>query len=282
MEIKPTESRLKTLLKIYQSDTLDVVSLFVCFGILKVNLGEDEGNAMRKVLVVDDEPAIATLLEYNLKQAGYEVLVARDGTQAFKQGQDRTIDVILLDLMLPEIDGIEVTKKLRQEKIKTPIIIVTAKGDEFDKVLGLEIGADDYITKPFSPREVLARIKAVLRRYDDSDLQIKQAMDESAILRLNGLEIDKNQKRVSVGDQEILLTPKEYELLVFLVERKNHVLSRDELLSGVWGYDYVGETRMVDIHVSHLREKIEIDPKNPHFIKTVRGFGYQFSPDLEK
>lgn len=234
---------------------------------------------MRKVLVVDDEKAIATLLEYNLKQAGYEVIVASDGAQAFNLGQDQTIDVILLDLMLPEIDGIEVTKRLRQEKIKTPIIIVTAKGDEFDKVLGLEIGADDYITKPFSPREVLARIKAVMRRYED--VQTDNSTNDNDILSFNGLKIDKNQKRVLITDQEITLTPKEYELLVFLVERKNHVLSRDELLSGVWGYDYAGETRMVDIHVSHLREKIEKDPKNPHFIKTVRGFGYQFIPRIE-
>lgn len=230
---------------------------------------------MRKALVVDDEPAIATLLEYNLKQANYDVTVINDGLQAFEAGQKNQYDVILLDLMLPGLDGIDVTKKLRQEKIKTPIIIITAKGDEFDKVLGLEIGADDYITKPFSPREVLARIKAVIRRYDEAHTNAL-VDEEDQILSFSGVEIDKNQKSVSLNGNDMDLTPKEYELLLYLVERKNRVLSREEILSGVWGYDYAGETRMVDIHISHLRDKIEVDPKNPRILKTVRGFGYQF------
>ncbi|QBO35907.1 response regulator transcription factor [Periweissella cryptocerci] len=230
---------------------------------------------MRKVLVVDDEPAIATLLEYNLKQADYEVDVATDGLMAFNMGSKNAYDVILLDLMLPEIDGIEVTKRLRQEKIKTPIIIVTAKGDEFDKVLGLEIGADDYVTKPFSPREVLARIKAVMRRYDDVQTSATTE-DASDSLDFGRIVINKDAKQVTLDGEDANLTPKEYELLLFLVERKNRVLSRDEILSGVWGYDYAGETRMVDIHVSHLRDKVEVDPKSPQVLKTVRGFGYQF------
>lgn len=230
---------------------------------------------MRKVLVVDDEPAIATLLEYNLKQANYEVQVVNDGLQAFEAGRTNQYDVILLDLMLPGMDGIDVTKKLRQEKVKTPIIIITAKGDEFDKVLGLEIGADDYITKPFSPREVLARMKAVMRRYEEMAATSDKG-ESSAILRLSGVQIDKNRKSVTIEGNDINLTPKEFELLLFLVERKNRVLSREEILSGVWGYDYAGETRMVDIHISHLREKLEVDVKNPQILKTVRGFGYQF------
>lgn len=230
---------------------------------------------MRKVLVVDDEPAIATLLEYNLKQANYDVQVVNDGLQAFEAGRTNQYDVILLDLMLPGMDGIDVTKKLRQEKVKTPIIIITAKGEEFDKVLGLEIGADDYITKPFSPREVLARIKAVMRRYEEMTM-LNDNEEHGAILRFSGVQIDKNRKTVTIEGNDINLTPKEFELLLFLVERKNRVLSREEILSGVWGYDYAGETRMVDIHISHLREKLEVDVKNPQILKTVRGFGYQF------
>lgn len=235
---------------------------------------------MRKVLVVDDEPAIATLLSYNLKQANYDVTMVSDGLQAFEAGRTRRYDLILLDLMLPGLDGIEVTKRLRQEKIKTPIIIITAKGDEFDKVLGLEIGADDYITKPFSPREVLARAKAVIRRYEEADAQATDGSSES-ILDFGRVRIDKNRKIVKLEGVDVNLTPKEYELLLFLVERKNRVLSREEILSGVWGYDYAGETRMVDIHVSHLRDKIEIDTKNPQILKTVRGFGYQFITEKE-
>lgn len=236
---------------------------------------------MRKVLVVDDEPAIATLLEYNLKQADYAVDVATDGLMAFQMGRDNAYDVILLDLMLPEIDGIEVTKRLRQEKIKTPIIIVTAKGDEFDKVLGLEIGADDYVTKPFSPREVLARMKAVMRRYDDVQTNVaNEAVGD--VLDFGRIVINKDAKQVTLDDEDANLTPKEYELLLFLVERKNRVLSRDEILSGVWGYDYAGETRMVYIHVSHLRDKVEVDPKAPLVLKTVRGFGYQFVAEKGK
>lgn len=230
---------------------------------------------MRKALVVDDEPAIATLLEYNLKQANYDVTIANDGLQAFESAKRNSYDIILLDLMLPLLDGIDVTKKLRQEKITTPIIIVTAKGDEFDKVLGLEIGADDYITKPFSPREVLARIKAVIRRYDEIHAS-ENGTNKSQVVHFGAIKIDKYQKTVSLADNDLGLTPKEYELLLYLSERQNRVLSREEILSGIWGYDYVGETRMVDIHISHLRDKIEADPKKPQIIKTVRGFGYQF------
>lgn len=142
-------------------------------------------------------------------------------------------------------------------------------------MLGLEIGADDYITKPFSPREVLARIKAVMRRYEDLANASDQG-ESGAILRFSGVQIDKNRKAVTIEGNDINLTPKEFELLLFLVERKNRVLSREEILSGVWGYDYAGETRMVDIHISHLREKLEVDVKNPQILKTVRGFGYQF------
>jgi two-component system alkaline phosphatase synthesis response regulator PhoP len=234
---------------------------------------------LKKILVVDDEMAIVTLLKYNLENAGYEVAVALDGQQAFSQAVTGEYDFILLDLMLPKMDGLEVTKRLRQEKIKTPIMILTAKGEEYDKVIGLELGADDYLTKPFSPREVLARIKAIARRTEDD--QNTAEPNEPATVKREFYEfpdftIDLTDYSVTKGGQKVKLTPKEFELLAYFVKRPHQVLSRDKLLNGVWGFDYVGQTRMVDMHVSHLREKIENDPKNPKYIATVRGFGYRF------
>ncbi|CAM3253826.1 response regulator transcription factor [Lactiplantibacillus plajomi] len=236
---------------------------------------------MDKILVVDDEPAIVTLLSYNLKQAGYEVVTATDGAAALSLGLEQSFTCILLDLMLPKLDGMEVTKRLRQEKVRTPIIIVTAKSDEFDKVFGLELGADDYITKPFSPREVLARIKAVIRRTVPTEPAPASAAAPAnrAIMTVGNLQIDQNKYRVTRNGENISLTPKEFELLVYFVEREGRVLSRDAILNHVWGYDYASETRIVDIHISHLREKIELDPKKPRLIRTVRGFGYEFVGD---
>lgn len=236
---------------------------------------------MDKILVVDDEPAIVTLLSYNLKQAGYEVVTAADGAAALSLGLEQSFTCILLDLMLPKLDGMEVTKRLRQEKVRTPIIIVTAKSDEFDKVFGLELGADDYITKPFSPREVLARIKAVIRRAVPTEPAPASAAApvNRAITTVGDLRIDQNKYRVTRNGQNISLTPKEFELLVYFIEREGRVLSRDAILNHVWGYDYASETRIVDIHISHLREKIELDPKKPRLIRTVRGFGYEFVGD---
>ncbi len=166
-------------------------------------------------------------------------------------------------------------KKLRQEKIDTPILMITAKTDEFDKVFGLELGADDYITKPFSPREVLARLKAVLRR-TQSNAGGENGFDENQQLHIGNILIDQSTVSVTVDGRKVKLTPKEFELLVYLVKRPNQVLKRDQMLEGVWGFDYAGQTRMVDIHISHLRDKIEVDPKHPVYLKTVRGFGYRF------
>lgn len=230
---------------------------------------------MSRVLVVDDEPAIVTLLQYNLEQADYQVVTAIDGEQALQLAQHEHFDVILLDLMLPKLDGVEVTKRLRQEKIKTPIIMITAKTSEFDTVFGLELGADDYITKPFSPREVLARMKAVMRRYHEEAAPVLPT-DNGHVIQIAGLTIDQDKFQVKRGNDAIELTPKEFELLLFFAKRPGKVWSREQLLEGVWGFDYSGQTRMVDIHVSHLREKIETDPKHPERLKTVRGFGYTF------
>lgn len=229
---------------------------------------------MQKILVVDDEPAIVTLLSYNLTQANYDVESATNGNDALVLATSQSFDAILLDLMLPGMDGVEVTRKLRQERIATPIIMITAKTDEFDKVFGLEIGADDYVTKPFSPREVVARLKAVLRRYqtvpDDQAANLSSEM-----IKIGDIVIDQSKVTVRRRGERIQLTPKEYELLLYLAKRPHQVLKRDQLLEGVWGFDYAGQTRMVDVHMSHLRDKLEPDPKNPIYIQTVRGFGYR-------
>ena len=238
---------------------------------------------MKKVLVVDDEVAIVTLLEYNLKKDGYEVEAVYDGLSAYQKALRNDYDFIILDWMLPEMDGMEVTKKLRQEKVETPILMLTARDDEYDKIIGLELGADDYLTKPFSPREVLARLKAIGRRMkvknNDSHkekpkVDVKPATQE--VYQFKDFTFDLGNYTVTRQEEPINLTPKEFELLAYFVKRAHRVLSREKLLNGVWGFDYVGQTRMVDMHVSHLREKIEPDPKKPRNIETVRGFGYRF------
>lgn len=226
---------------------------------------------LQKILIVDDEQPIRTLLDYNLKQAAYETLIAVDGEEAIRIAISERPDLILLDLMLPKIDGIEVCKTLKQREIDIPIIMLTAKGDEIDKVLGLEIGADDYMTKPFSPREVVARVKAVLRRSDKQSIQL-----DEQVLRSGSLTVYPDRFEAYLAKDELEFTPKEFELLVYFIQNKNRVLSRDQLLSAVWNYDFAGDTRIVDVHVSHLREKIEENTKKPIFIKTVRGIGYKF------
>lgn len=226
----------------------------------------------KQILIVDDEQPIRTLLDYNLKQAGYETIMAADGQEAIEMAEQNTPDLILLDLMLPKITGIEVCKMLRAKKINIPIIMLTAKSEELDKVLGLEIGADDYMTKPFSPREVVARVKAVLRRTN----HLTSQEEEKSVLRSGSLKIYVDQYEAYLKEEKLEFTPKEFELLVYFIRNKNRVLSRDVLLSAVWNYDFAGDTRIVDVHVSHLREKIEEDTKKPTYIKTVRGIGYKF------
>lgn len=224
---------------------------------------------MTKILVVDDEVAISTLLQYNLEQNGYEVTTAGDGNSAYQLAKSEQFDAILLDLMLLNIDGMTVLKQIRQDKITTPVILVTAKGDEFDRVFGLELGADDYITKPFSPREVIARLKAVLRR---SQTPIVQS--EETVITIQDLNINDGKKIVTKAGQSVALTPREYDLLLYFAQRLGRVIDRETILTAVWGYEYTGESRMVDMHISNLREKIETNPKSPEILKTVRGFGY--------
>lgn len=234
-----------------------------------------EANMEKRILVVDDEQSILTLLEYNLQQAGYKVITAMDGEAGINQAITHSPDLIVLDLMLPKLDGIEVCKQLRQQKVLIPILMLTAKDDEFDKVLGLELGADDYMTKPFSPREVVARVKAILRRTQiQADTQAV-AEEGTGHIRIGSLKIIPDHYEAYFENKLLELTPKEFELLLYLAKNKGRVLTRDQLLSAVWNYDFAGDTRIVDVHISHLREKIEQNTKKPVYIKTIRGLGYK-------
>ncbi|MBU5466186.1 response regulator transcription factor [Virgibacillus sp. MSJ-26] len=222
-----------------------------------------------KILIVEDEKSIVTLLAYNLKQAGFMTDVAYDGIEAIQKAEGNDYDLILLDIMIPEIDGLEVCKHLRSNKIDTPILILTARDDETDKVLGLELGADDYITKPFSIREIQARIKAILRRANKADEKVYETIKIGDLI----IYIDKHEAMLEA--KKLTFTRMEFELLVYLAKHKGMVLSRDQLLDHVWNYEFSGETRIVDVHISRLREKIEPDTKKPIYIKTIHGLGYK-------
>lgn len=223
----------------------------------------------QRILIVDDEVSIVTLLTFNIERAGFETDTAFDGGVAIRKATDNEYDLIVLDLMLPEKDGLEVCRHLRQNKIETPILMLTAKDNELDKILGLELGADDYLTKPFSPKEVVARIKAILRRTSTP----KKATFET--IMIGELTIYPEKHEVTIGEELLSFTRKEFELLLYLVEHKGKVLSRDQLLNKVWNYDFVGDTRIVDVHISRLRDKIESDTRKPSYIKTIRGLGYK-------
>jgi two-component system alkaline phosphatase synthesis response regulator PhoP len=224
------------------------------------------------ILVVDDEEPIQELLRFNLEKEGYVDCGVTDGQEALKHVESDQPDLIVLDLMLPGMDGLEVCRRLRANPKfqQIPIIMLTAKGEEIDTVLGLELGADDYMTKPFSPRELLARIKARLRRPNS------QEETETQIIIRGDLRVDVTGFRVHVRGEETELTPKEFELLRVLVAHPGRVYSREELLERIWGYEYDGDTRTVDVHVRHLRLKVEKDPSNPDYIETLRGIGYRF------
>lgn len=235
-----------------------------------------EEKALTKILVVDDESSIVTLLQFNIEKAGFDVVTAEDGRTGYELALTEKPDLIVLDLMLPEMDGIEVCKQLRQDKVETPILMLTAKDDELDKIIGLELGADDYLTKPFSPREVVARIKAILRRSAGKSAEVEtEVAPKEKALHVGDLKILTESYEVYLQDELLDLTPKEFELLLYLANHRGKVFSRDQLLDAVWNYDYIGETRIVDVHVSHLRDKIEADTKKPQYIKTIRGFGYK-------
>ncbi|MEC5141151.1 response regulator transcription factor [Pediococcus pentosaceus] len=226
----------------------------------------------KTILVVDDEPAIVTLITYNLEQANYQVVSVDNGLDAVEIVQKGLVDFVIMDLMLPQLDGIEATKQIRKFDEQIPIIMLTAKTSQVDKILGLELGADDYITKPFSPQELLSRIKVILRRID----RAINLAEIDPTLQAENIAIDFKRMVVKKNNEKIQLTPNEFKLLRYLYKNANQVLSRDQILEKVWGYEYGGQTRIVDIHISHLRDKLENDPKHPQLIKTIRGFGYEF------
>ncbi|HEU5377347.1 MAG TPA: response regulator transcription factor [Ktedonobacteraceae bacterium] len=239
-----------------------------------------------KILVVDDEAVLLETIAYNLEQAGYQVITAADGATALEAARREKPDLIILDLMLPVIDGLEVCRQLRREDdlANTLILMLTAKSEEIDKVVGLEVGADDYVTKPFGRHELLARVRALLRRLNKasvtSEENVQKSVDEEVrrprILEAGPIRIDLDGRQVYCRGQEIEFQPKQFDLLKYLVQNRGTVLTRDQLLQNVWGYDYVGDTRTVDVHVRWLREKLEEDPANPRLIQTVRGVGYCF------
>lgn len=222
----------------------------------------------RKILVVDDEHHILELIQFNLESNGFDVATCDNGEDAVVASSDESIDLIILDLMLPGINGIEVCKRIRRSSNKNvPIIMLTAKGEESDKIQGLDIGADDYMTKPFSIRELLARIKAVLRRTEDKN------SDNENLITVRNVTIDIEKHEVRKDDKVVELTLKEFELLKMLARNRGKVLSRDVILDKIWGYEYFGDTRTVDVHIRHLRKKI--DDNEGVFIETVRGVGYK-------
>lgn len=232
---------------------------------------------MKKIFIVEDDEEIAGLLEFNLLKQGYAVARAAGGREALNRLREEKPDLILLDLMLPELDGYEVCRTLRawDDYKKIPVIMLTAKSEELDVVLGLELGADDYVIKPFSVRELLSRIKAHLRRNDDPPKDTRQQGQEDVdFLRVGDVVLKPAEYRVYVREKAVNLTQKEFELLKLLMSNKGRVLKRDLLLETIWGYDADIDTRTVDVHIRYLRQKIEADPANPRYIKTTRGVGY--------
>ena len=224
---------------------------------------------MKKILVVDDEPTLVATLKYNLERDGFQVVTADDGESALNLARSHRPDLVLLDLMLPGLDGFEVCRILRRET-QAPILMLTAKGDEIDKVVGLELGADDYVTKPFSMRELIARVRALLRRADI------RPESEREVLNSGDLSVDLAKREATRSAQAVPLKPKEFELLAFLMQNRRRAFTREQLLNQIWGYDFAGDTRTVDVHVSWLRQKIEDEPQKPARIVTVRGVGYRF------
>lgn len=228
-----------------------------------------------KILVIDDEPSVMTLLQYNLEQAGFEVIAAMDGEEGKRLAETQSPDLILLDLMLPKLDGMEVCKQLRQKKIITPIVILTAKDQELDKILALELGADDYMVKPFSPREVIARIRAINRRTNFQTATANDIKIEETKIVIGEITIYPKEFEAYFKGNPIELTLKEFELLVYLAKNKGRVQSREALLNAVWKHDFSSDSRILDVHISHLREKMKEETKRPVYIKTFRGVGYK-------
>lgn len=229
------------------------------------------------VLIVDDEVNICELIRLYVEKEGYHAILANDGQQAIDKFKEESPDIVLLDIMLPIKDGWQVCREIRSTS-NTPIIMLTAKGETFDKVLGLELGADDYMVKPFEPKELIARMKAVLRRAEN---QAAAEVPEEKELCFDGLKINQSTYEVYLDDKKIEMPPKEFELLYYLAENTNKVFTRDQLLDEIWGYEFFGDSRTVDVHIKRIREKVEREDRNWH-LKTVWGVGYKFEAEQPK
>jgi two-component system, OmpR family, response regulator len=224
-----------------------------------------------KVLIVEDDANLLEAIKYNLRKEGYNVLAAGDGEAALETARKEKPDILLLDIMLPKLNGFEVCRILRKETT-VPILMLTAKADETDKIVGLEIGADDYMTKPFSMRELMARVRAMLRR---SKMAETSRVENTPVIKIDKLEVDTARHKATYAGSVLELSPKEFDLLAFLARNKGLVFSREQLLEKVWGYDFAGDTRTIDVHISWLRQKIEEDMAHPKHLITVRGTGYK-------
>ena len=227
----------------------------------------------KKVLIVEDDRNLLDTLVYNVKKEGYDVVTSTDGEAAIVSAREEKPDLIILDIMLPTLNGLEVCRILRKE-MTTPILMLTARNEEVDKIIGLEIGADDYMTKPFSMRELIARLRAMLRR---ADMTVSRLDSPGKTITTGTLEIDAERHRITDSGKELELSPREYDLLVFLAINKGFVFTREQLLEKVWGYDFAGDTRTVDVHIRWLRQKIEVDPSRPEKLLTVRRAGYKLA-----
>lgn len=232
---------------------------------------------MKKVLVVEDDPNISQLIQIHLHDLGYQIQVCNHGREGFELANSNPFDLIILDIMLPEMDGLTICQRLRAFDNFTPILMITAKSEEIDKVIGLESGADDYITKPFKIREFIARVKAIMRRQDQFNLV---ASRETNLIKFDSLEIDEKKRKVVLNEVRMDLTPKEFDLLVLMAKNPGRSYSRGELLELIWGYDFSGYEHTVNAHINRLRSKIEQDPNNPNFILTTWGVGYRFNDEL--
>ncbi|WP_299317055.1 response regulator transcription factor [uncultured Maribacter sp.] len=230
---------------------------------------------MKRILIIEDDPEIIKLLELHLSDVSYETTMAMEGNEGLRLALENNYELILLDLTLPGLDGVEICRNLRATK-NTPVIMLTAKSEEIDRVLGLEIGADDYMTKPFSIRELLARIKAVLRRSN----KIEEKQEDTSIILAEGLKIDIDKRKVVLGDYKIELSPKEFELLVLMASNPGRNYTRTELLNIIWGYNFEGYEHTVNSHINRLRAKIESDMANPNYILTTWGVGYKFNEEI--
>lgn len=227
---------------------------------------------MKRVLIIEDETAIAELEKDYLELSDFEVIIAADGVEGLDRAMEEDYDLVILDLMLPGMDGFEICKRIREEK-NTPILMVSAKRDDIDKIRGLSLGADDYITKPFSPSELVARVKAHIARYERI---ISTAIPKNDIIEIHGIKIDKTARRVYVNEEEKTFTTKEYELLLFLASNPNRVFSKDELFQKIWDMDSIGDIATVTVHINKIRDKIETNTSKPQIIETIWGVGYRF------